>query len=219
MAWNCSQHLSDEQVLHALNVWVEEFEPDIFALTEAMDHADALPRLRGYRALQEKPPPHPLRGNDIGDCALLVRDDHDVSSSPVSKMTRKWLFPKYDVVHQPHRYQIGNLRVRGRKWRVKVSHWPTGGFDGPNRAAVEESAQKAKKWLLLGLLIPSVDLGDFNEVKAVLQAWFKKVCRVFGKHIDVALTRNVVDCVWEELPKRGSDHYGRHYRFTAKGRG
>ena len=220
VAWNCYVGNSDRNVLAYLAELAALEAPDVFALTEAQTHADVLGEFamfHGYTLLQETPNPRRKRGrvvDDTGDCALLVADRHKVRRDWVDAMTRTWMVLRYKRRHAPHRYQVALLTVRGRKWRVRASHWPTHGFDGPNGAAVKESAKGSKRWLRRGTT-PSVDVGDLNEKISRLAAWYGQRFQVYGERIDVAVTRNVADCVWSELDKGGSDHHGRLYRFTA----
>lgn len=214
LAWNCYTASDDDDVLAQLNRWVDRHDPDVIALSEAASHYDVLDRLDGFTVLQEKPGTR--RGNDAGDCALLVADRVKITHGWVSRMTRMWYVFKHNVAHEPHAYQVARLRLDGQAWRVRASHWPTHGFSGGNRRAVIESARASRRWLRRGAGVPSIDVGDLNETRSTLAGWFGKRFKVFGKRIDVAVTRWVTDCEWKELPKGPSDHFGRLYKFTKK---
>lgn len=210
----------DANVAETLAEDVELYQPDVFAYSEASTHADVLAKvapLLGYTVLQETPARRRRKAgavDDTGDCALLIGAHVAIRHSWVSRMRRAWLVMRYRRRHQPHRYQVSAIKVRGHRVRVRASHWPTGGRDGGNAAAWLESARKSRRWLRRGL-VPSVDVGDLNESQAVLADWYGKRFRVFGKGIDVAVTRGYRWCSWTELGKGGGDHHGRHYRFTA----
>jgi hypothetical protein len=218
IAWNCYVGNRDENVLHALRVWRDRFDPDVICLSEAATHADVLHQLEGFTVLQETPRPGRGRSDDTGDCAILVADHVTVRHRWVAAMARKWMVLRYRRWHDPHRYEVAQVKVRGHLWRVRSSHWPTHGFEGPNHDAFIESARRSRKWLRASLTRPSVDVGDLNEKVATLAAWFGPRFRVFGKGIDVAVTRNVRTCEWEELGKGGGDHYGRRYVFESSAR-
>jgi len=220
VAWNLYAGNTDRNVLAYLAEVAALEAPDVFCLSEAFNHADVLGEFamfHGYTLLQETPNPRRRRGkvvDDTGDCAILVHDRHKVRRDWVDAMTRYWTVLRYRRRHEPHRYQVALLTVRGQKWRVRASHWPTHGFEGPNAKAVLESARASRRWLLRSNT-PSVDVGDLNEKLARLVSFYGQRFGFFGRGIDVAVTRNVTDAVWSELDKGGSDHHGRLYRFTA----
>ena len=218
IAWNCYTANSDENVRHTLGLWHDRFGPDLFCLSEAATHHDALVRFAreyGYTLLQETPPAGVDRGNDTGDCAILVADHAHVRRRWVARMERAWMVMRYRRWHDPHRYEVATIKVRGHTWRIRASHWPTHGFDGPNREAFTESARRSKGWLRRSLRYPSVDVGDLNEHIDTLADWFGPRFRLFGERIDVAVTRNVRAGEWQELGKGGGDHYGRRYQFES----
>ena len=220
IAWNAYAGNSAGNVYETLAGWVTEYAPDVITVSEAFTHHNVLQHLAddlGMRLLQETPARRRKSTalvDDTGDCAILLADHVTLRRSWVARMRRVWLVLRYRRRHRPHQYQVAAIKVRGHRWRVRASHWPTHGLDGPNAAAVVESARKSRRWLLRGL-VPSVDVGDLNESKAKLAAWYGKRFRVFGRRIDVAVTRRVRWCSWAELGKGGGDHHGRHYRFTA----
>lgn len=222
VAWNAYVGNSDDNVAHTLGVWHDRFAPDVFALSEASTHHDALVRFcrdYPYTLLQETPAPGRRKGgpvDDTGDCAILVADHHKIRRRWVARMTRRWVVLRYRRWHHPHAYEVAVVTVRGHTWRIRASHWPTHGFDGPNREAFTESARRSKGWLRRSLRYPSVDVGDLNEHIDALADWFGPRFRLFGERIDVAITRNVRSCEWEELGKGGGDHYGRRYQFESK---
>ena len=191
-------------------------DPDGLVLTEAAPYHGVLD-LPGWRQYQEAPGRRGDRTDDSGDVAILIREDHKVRRRWVAHMTRWWTVLSHRQRHEPHAYENVVAEIRGRVWRVRGSHPPTHGFDGPNGEAFTETARRSRRWFRRGLPgVPSVDVGDWNETKERLQAWFGDRFKVFGKRIDVAVTRNVEGCEVEELPKRGFDHYGRVYTLTAR---
>lgn len=223
VAWNCYKGNRDANVVDTLLQWADDYEPDVFALSECNTHADALAafcRKRPYLLRQQPPPRWSGQGAApaAGDCALLVRDTTDVDLlwRRVYRMKRLWMVFSHRQLRKPRRYEGAALRVRGRRWRVRDDHWPTNGFDGGNAAAFMESARSARRWLRAGLPgTPSVVVGDLNERKGRLSAWLGRAFAVFGKGIDLALTKRVGACEWQELGKGGGDHPGRRYRFHA----
>jgi hypothetical protein len=221
IAWNVYRGNSDANVVATLIRWADNYEPDVFALSECNTHADALRefcRKRPYRLLMERPERWDGRGlaPAAGDCATLVRESDEVVLLRrwVARMTELWTVFSHRQRREPREYEVAALRVRGRRWRVRNEHPPTNGLDGGNAEAFRESLRKARRWLLRGLA-PSVVVGDMNEKAAALAEWFGKRFRVFGRGIDVAVTRWVTHCEWDELPKGGGDHHGRRYRFLA----
>lgn len=216
IAWNCYVANDDSNVLHQLRAWVREYAPDVFVLCEASTHADVLGNLDGYTLLQETPPRGAGRGDDTGDVAILVADSHTIKHRWVARMTRWWLVLRYRRRHQPHRYEVALVDVRGQTWRICGAHPPTHGLDGPNRVAFGESARFFRRWLRRTLTRPSIVVGDLNETAGTLAAWFGPKFRVFGAGIDCAVTRGVRGGETERLGKGGSDHHGRRYQFEAK---
>lgn len=212
IAWNCYVGNSDVNVTTTLRDWAEWFEPDVFVLSEASTHADALGKVHGYTVLQQPPPVDADRSDDTGDCAILVSNRHVIRNHWVARMREWWTVLRYGIRHQPHRYEVATVKVRRQLWRIRSSHWPTHGFDGPNAEAFLESAQKSRRWLRFALS-PSVDAGDLNERREVLAEWFGDRYAVFGSGIDCAVTRHVTGCEVEELSKGGGDHHGRRYKF------
>jgi hypothetical protein len=218
--WNC--YSGNDRVAETLQEWGKWLEPDGFALSEAANHRQDLLSVPGYRLLQEKPVRNRKAGaavDDTGDCALLLATHVEVRNSWVDRMTRYWTVFSHRRRHKPHRYQVARIKVRGRVWRVRSSHWPTNGLEGGNREAVLESARSSRRWLLASLGTPSIDVGDLNEKDDALARWYGPRFKVWGRGIDLAVTRHVADCSWERLGKGGSDaHYGRRFRFQARSR-
>ena len=215
VAWNVGP--ANPDALTTLREWTTQHNPDVIVLSEAAKYADVLPKLKGFKVYQEKPPKNADRSDDTGDVAILTADRVTVGFKWIDRMKLPWKVFRYNVLHKPHAYPVVNVKVRGKRWRVRGSHWPTHGFSGGNRKAVMESARASKRWLRRGLKVPSIDVGDLNETRTTLAGWYGKRFKVFGKGIDVAVTRRVLDAEWKELPKGGSDHHGRLYKFTAKG--
>ena len=208
---------SDSRAVRAqLNEDADKYDPDVFVLTEAASHWSVLDDIDGYTVIQESVAQRNPRGDDTGDCAILVADRVKIRHSWLARMTRKWRVFSHNVLHLPHKYEVVSLWLDGQRWRVRGSHWPTHGFSGGNRRAVLESARKSRRWLRRGVGVPSIDVGDLNETRATLAGWYGERFKVFGKRIDVAVTKNVDGCEWKELPKGPSDHFGRLYKFTVK---
>lgn len=217
VAWNCWVGNSNTQVLATLRAWADTYRPDVFVLSEARTHAAVLDRVPGYRVLQERPARKHAKGrvSEHGDCAILIAEHVQLRTNWVARMARTWVVFSHRRVHDPRRYQVAGITVRGQLWRIRASHPPTGGFDGGNAVAFMESMRRSRRWLRRRL-VPSVDAGDMNEQRARLAAWFGPRFRVYGAGIDLAVTRGVLDCEYVELGKGGSDaHHGHAYRFTA----
>ncbi len=217
LAWNAYIANSDDNVAETLNAWVAAHQPDVMALSEVTSHADVLARvapLLGYRVIQQTPARGQPRGDDTGDCALLLAAHVELRHTWVARMRQRWRVVSHDRWHKPHAYVVAAIRVRGQRWRVRSSHWPTLGLAGPNAAAWRESARKSRRWLRRGL-VPSVDVGDLNEKKPTVAAWFGKRYRVAGSGIDILVTRRVAHASAMELGKGGGDHHGRIYQLVA----
>lgn len=206
----------DAEVAETLARDVELHQPDVFALAEASSHADVLERvapLLGYRLIQERPAPHQPRGDDTGDCALMLAAHVQLRHTWVARMRQRWLVLSHHRWHKPHSYEVAAIKVRGQRWRVRASHWPTHGPDGPNARAWRESARRSRRWLRRGLSVPSADLLDANASADQLREVFTG-CRVFGHGPDVAITRRVAGGAATALGRGGSDHRGVRYRLV-----
>ena len=220
LAWNCWVANRDDNVIAALWTWALRYDPDVIALSEAASHADALhewAERHGYTLLQAPVPRRRKAGrvvDDTGDCAILLGPHVTIRHEWVASMRQMWMVFSHRRWHTPHRYQVAHIVVRGQRWRVRASHWPTLGMHGPNKAAWLESAHASRRWLDRSTF-PSVDVGDLNEQAPTLAEWFGKRFQVFGKGIDVAVARGVREGTWTELGKGGGDHHGRFYRLTA----
>lgn len=209
LGWNAYVANDDHDVATWLAHWVELYWPDVMALAEVSTHADVLERvapLLGYRVLQQRPAPHQPRGDDTGDCALLLAAHVKLRHSWVARMRRRWLVLSHHRWHKPHAYEVAAITVRGQRWRVRASHWPTHGPDGPNARAWRESARRSRRWLRRGLLVPSVDVLDANATHVELAEALFPGCRVFGPGPDVALTRRVAGGTATTLGRGGGDH-------------
>lgn len=219
VAWNCYVANSGENVKDFLAEQAAKFSPDVFALSEARTHADAIHEFArdfGYVPFQRPPVPQGKTGlvNDAGDSALLVRKTPEIEilSHRKAKMRRKWKVASKDRVHTPREYETATLRVRGRKIKVRASHFPTLGFKGPNRWAFLESYAKAKAWALAtGRNTATADIGDFNETRTTMAKRLGKRFLVGGSGIDLILTTDVDHIDSTELGKGGGDHNGRRY--------
>lgn len=217
-SWNCEVDNTDENVARALNAWVALYQPDVIALSEAMTHGDILRRvapLLGYRLHQQRPAPHQPRGDDTGDCALLVAAHVRVRHRWVARMRRRWRVVSHNRWHQPHAYEVASVRVRGQRWRIWAAHFPTLGLGGPNAAAWLESARRTRRWLRRGVRTPSVVVGDINEQKATVARWYGPPFKVAGSGIDVLVSRRVAGGSSTHLGRFGSDHSGRLYTLVA----
>lgn len=217
-AWNAEVDNTDANVARALNAWVALYQPDVFVLSEATSHHDILREvapLLGYRLLQQRPAPHQPRGDDTGDVAILVAAHVQLRHRWVARMRRRWRVVSHNRWHKPHAYEVAAIRVRGQRWRVWGAHFPTLGLHGPNRAAWLESARRSRRWLRRWLLTPSVVVGDINEHKAAVAAWFGPPCKVAGSGIDVLVSRRVAGGTSTDLGRFGSDHSGRLYTLVA----
>ena len=227
VAWHCYTGNDDDNVLAALSTWAARYayEPlHVFALSEAASHHDALAEwcnAHDWRLLQEKPERGRPRGDDTGDVAILLAPGVRLRVHWRARMRQAWMVVRYRRVHEPHVYEVAGISIPrkrrwlpGRRWRIEAAHWPTGGVNGRNREAWLESARHARAWLARGR-VPSIVVGDLNEQADTLADWYGPRFKVFGKRIDVAVTRGVTDCRWTELGKGGGDHHGRFYRFTA----
>lgn len=221
VAWNAETDNPDHNVAAALHGWVGQSQPDVIALSEVASHADILARvapLLGYQLIQETPIHRQRlgRGDDTGDCALMLAVHVQLRHHWVARMRHWWRVVSHDRWHRPHRYEVAAIRVRGQRWRVCAVHFPTLGIDGPNSGAWLESAHWVRSWLHRVLLVPAVVVGDLNEHKARLVEWVGKGIGVAGSGIDVMLTRRVAAATFVELGRGGSDHNGRRYGLVAQ---
>lgn len=218
LAWNAYVANSDANVVLSLTAWLEDYpQLDALALSEVASHADALTRWakrHGFKLLQETPAPGRPRGDDTGDCALLLAPHVRLRWRRVARMRRWWRVVSRHRWHRPHAYEVAAITVRGQRWRVRSSHWPTLGADGPNAAAWLESARRSRRWLLRGLLRPSVDVGDLNEHADVLADWYGRRFKVVGRGIDVAVTRRVAGGTATEVGTGGSNHHGKVFQLV-----
>ena len=188
---------------------VAEHDPDVLVLIEvAYLHAElvTLAKTLGMDLFQEAPlswrpgrvvPEH-------GDTAVLVRKGF-VTRSHIAPMRVPWIGPVNDWAHAPRRYWRLRLKVRGRRWRLSVDHWPTGGTKGRNGKAVTETLTKARRWLRRGLgVVASVIVGDLNIDTRVLIALLPGA-QVVGSGPDNAVVRGC-SATRTVLEKYGSDH-------------
>lgn len=210
VGWNAETDNPTHNVLTQLSSWVGAYQPDVFALSEVTSHAAGLAEvapLLGYRVLQERPRPDQPRGDDTGDCALLLAAHVKLRRHWLVRMTRWWRVLSHDRWHRPHEYEAAAIRVRGQRWRVLAAHFPTRGIDGPNAAAWLESATRARRWLLRGRS-PSAVVCDINELRATVAGWFGPGYRVLGETPDLAVTRGVRSWSSRQLGRGRSDHHG-----------
>lgn len=218
VAWNAETDNPDDNVATTLDAWVGAYQPDVIVLSEVTTHADVLARvapLLGYRVLQETPRRGQPRGDDTGDCAILLAAHVRLRHRWVARMRERWRVVSHDRWHKPHAYEVAAITVRGQRWRVRGSHFPTLGLHGPNSVAWVESARRSRRWLLRGLLAPSADVGDLNEHKATVAAWYGPRFRVAGYGIDLLVTRRVATAMARELGRGRGDHHGHHYQLVA----
>ena len=218
LAWNAYVANTDANVRAALAGWVKAHNPDVIAISEARTHRAALQHVSGYTLFQE--PPGATVGkvvDDQGDSAVLVRDDlaPDVKRHSVAKMRDQWVVVKHRRTHTPRRHEPPTHTKGGRKWRIRASHWPTNGFGGPNRSAFLESARRSKLWAHAGVGATSIDVGDLNDKKARVAAWFGKRFLVAGQGIDLLVARRAAKVEHTQLDKGGSDHHAQLYVVTA----
>lgn len=220
VAWNCETDNTDEWVKAGLTGWEQAYRPDAFLLSEAASHYNTIAtwcRRNGFQHLQEQPRRGAPRGDDTGDTAILVRNEHRVRRDWVMAMLLWWTVLRYNRRHQPHRYQAAVAVIRGRTWRLLSVHPPTNGFDGGNAEAFTESAVRIRRWLSWGRH-PSAAVGDWNEHLERLADWLPNRFRLWGHGIDLAATANVVGGSYAALGSAHSDHRGRWYRLRARPR-
>lgn len=216
LTWNPHVGNRPRRVRRALLRWIRRHRPDVIVVTEARRFAGVLETIPGYRVFQETPVPKARRGtvDDRGDTAVLVHESVTVHRRKVARMRSSWLVWRYRRRHTPRRYEVLTLTVRGRRWKVRGSHWPTNGLDGVNRAAFLESAIRSKLWAL-ACRVPTVDAGDLNEQRGRLARWFGRGFTVRGHRIDLVIARRVRGVRHWRLAKNGSDHHGQAYTLAA----
>lgn len=215
VAWNAETDNPTHNVLTQLHHWVEVWQPDVFALSEVTTHAAGLAEVApmlGYRLLQQRPRPGQPRGDDTGDCALMLAAHVRLRHHWVAHMARWWRVVSHDRWHRPHAYEVAAIAVRGQPWRVMAAHFPTLGIDGPNAAAWLESATRARRWLRRGLA-PSAVVGDINELRTTVAGWYGPGHRVAGETPDLAVTRHVRSWITRQLGRGHSDHHGVLYHL------
>lgn len=222
LAWNVYVANSDRNVEHHLAEWIRDHGPHVIVLNEARGHADVLRRVareHGYELFQEDPAPKPKVGPipENGNTAVMVRRDVDVIRRRTVAMRLRWLVVSHNRWHLPRRYEVITLRLDGRRWKVRASHWPTNGFDGRNRAAFRESAVRARAWANT-VRTPALIVGDLNDAKARIADFFGRRFTVAGRHIDLLVGRRVADVQHRQLTKGGGDHHARVYTVTPKPR-
>lgn len=224
VAWNVFVGNDPDRIAAALTELAEEHQPDVFVLTEATrchrqvaKAADAL----GYRVFHEQPTPGVHGGivHEEGDTAVLVRSGADVKvlAEHVASMGRNWIGPKHGLKHEPRRYRRLRLQVRGTRWGLTGSHWPTGGPGGANKTAFRETMRRSRAWALAAPVRATVDVGDLNGRIPALTPWAKRFgATVTGHGVDVAVHRG---CSAEAtvLEAFGSDHRAMLFRFTKGG--
>lgn len=211
----------DSNVREALTEWSDRYHPHAYLLSECRPHRDVLGHIPGYEQYQAPlAPPRP--GTDVseqGDTAILLqrRLVDSVRRSHTAHMRKQFKIESHNKVHEPRTAQVLRMRLDGWTVRLRASHWPTLGFNGPNREAFAESAKRSRRWLRAGLLATSLDVGDLNDDLPTVAHWFGDGYTVEGGSPDMLIGRNVGHVESERIPdQHGSDHHGRVYRVWPK---
>lgn len=138
--WNVYVGQHPDTVLRAVCELVDEHQPHVVALGETYRCRGVLGRVPGYRRHQGH------RGEAVA-MTVLVRRDVEVRSRGWLNMRRDWIGPVHDKLHGPRSFPRLRLRFKhGAELRLLAVHFPTGGHDGRNRAAVLEAAKRVKRW-------------------------------------------------------------------------
>ena len=216
IAWNAHGNSTAVagRVVTGLDRLVEP-EDQFAVLTEAKGAHLPLTRWcerNGWTLFQEKPDRR--RGGEAGDTALLVRtagrNRVEVSRAWLAVMAAFWWVVRYNVRHDPRRYQRARLRVGNQRVKVRLSgeHWPT---DAPkNRPARDEALSAALRFL--SRRGPAIIVGDLNaDLNTVGQLADDVSGRARGIKPDWCLTNGArIDMT--PLGHGGSDH--RAYRYV-----
>lgn len=220
VGWNCYVGNTAAKVEDALTRWAVGHGVDVFCLSEARTHEQAIAQFcKKHGFLQFQAPVQPDQGgvvNESGDSAILVRDVYakDIGHDRVATMTKLWRVLSHNKTHTPRQSQIVVLRL-SRKVRIRADHFPTLGFKGPNKSAFLEAATRTKAWMLAGVGAVSLSVGDLNDTLAAIAQFFGKRFLVTGSGIDLLVGRGVKNVDHSQLDKGGSDvHFGQLYVVT-----
>lgn len=131
----------------------------------------------------------------------------------VAVMRLTWLVFSKKRLHRPRRYEVLRLVTTGGLWKIRASHWPTGG----NKAALAESMARAATWLARTRTgVVAADIGDHNVSVTALRRWARAIgARVAGHSVDSAAAVGA-DVEAQLLGKYGSDHHAIRYRLTRR---
>ena len=138
--WNVYVGQKPADVGASLGWLADQYQPHVIALCEAYHCRKVLSGIAGYHRFQG------LFG-EAKEIAVLVRRDIRVLRMGWLRMKTRWIGPKHRRPHGPRRYARLRLELRsGLRFRVLAVHMPTGGYHGPNSAAVQESADAIVRW-------------------------------------------------------------------------
>lgn len=138
--WNVYVGQEPAAVLRAVCELADRWQPHVIALGEAYRCRSVLGRVPAYRRHQGR------RGEAVA-MAVLVRHDVKILRRGWLDMLRAWIGPKHGHHHGPRSFPRLRLELpAGAVFRLLPVHFPTGGYDGPNAAAVLEAAAAVVDW-------------------------------------------------------------------------
>jgi hypothetical protein len=124
--------------------------------------------------------------------AVLIRDNSDILSTKPLRMTKFWHGPFHGKLHSPRTYLKGRITTpQEMKLRFLGVHFPSGGPDGPNKLAWNESKHTVDKWRAHFPNISYIALGDWNATITEMRVNFKNTQIWQGGKVDHFMTSGI----------------------------